>query len=184
MSDLREYLEAVLGTAKGWLTGGIGVDGHFKNGKYMFKEFLPRVYQWPADADRVERELIQEAHVSDVYLCPYVMQYAKRAKHDAVTRQLAHTDVDSGLLDLDRVHELGGFAVASGSPGNGHAYVRLSEPVTGPQHEALCRGLVARLQGDPGKVNDNDLLRPPGTYNHKLAAAGSDPAPVKWLVRP
>jgi hypothetical protein len=184
MSDLRDYLDAVLGATEGWLTGGIGVGGHFKNGKYTFKEFLPSFYQWPADADRVERELVREAYVSDVYLCPYVMRYAKRAKHDAVARQLAHTDVDSGLLDLDRVHQLGGFAVASGSPGNGHVYVRLSEPVTGPQHEVLCRGLVARLQGDPGKVNDNDLLRPPGTFNHKPAAAGGDAAPVEWLVRP
>jgi hypothetical protein len=155
-----------------------------KNGKYQFKEFLPRFYQWPADADRVERELLQEADVSDVYLCPYIMRYAKRAKHDAVARQLAHTDVDGGLLDLDQVRELGGFAVGSGTPGNGHAYVHLSEPVTGAQHEALCRGLVARLHGDPAKINDNDLLRPPGTFNHKPAATGGQPAPVEWLVRP
>jgi hypothetical protein len=43
-ADIRDYLDAVLGTAEGWLTGGIGVGGHFKNGKYAFKEFIPRFY--------------------------------------------------------------------------------------------------------------------------------------------
>jgi hypothetical protein len=186
VSDLRDYLDAVLGTTEGWLTGAFGIGGYFdENGKYKFKEFRPRFYPWPADADRVEREFLQEAYVSDVYLCPYVMRYAKRAKHDAVVRQLAHTDVDGALLDLDRVRELGGFAVGSGTPGHGHAYVRLSEPVTGSQHEALCRGLSAQLNGDPAKISDNDVLRPPGTFNHKPVALGGDAAaPVEWLVRP
>jgi hypothetical protein len=34
------------------------------------------------------------------------------------------------------------------------------------------------------KHSDNDLLRPPGTFNHKSAAAGDEPTPVVWLIKP
>jgi hypothetical protein len=50
-------------------------------------------------------------------------------------------------------------------------------------HRALCEGLRDYLGGD-NKIRDNDLLRPPGTLNHKPAAKGGEPAPVEWLVRP
>ena len=49
------------------------------------------------------------------------------------------------------------------------------------QHEALCRGLAATLGGDT-KYSDNDLLRPPGTWNYKSAVDGGDPTPVTALV--
>jgi hypothetical protein len=185
MSDLRDYLDITLGVAEGWLVGGIG-SGPYLNeaGKYKHKEWTPYFAEWPADADRAERELLRAAHVSDVYVCPYVMRYAKRAKGDAVTRQLVHADVDNGALDVDKVRALNGFAVASGTPGNGHVYVALTESVPLHQHEALCRGLGKFLGAVDAKIADNDVLRPPGTFNHKPTVTGGDPAPVEWIVRP
>ena len=61
-------------------------------------------------------------------------------------------------------------------------YVLLAWPVTPDQHEALCRGLAATLGGD-AKYSDNDLLRPPGTWNYKSAVDGGDPSPVIALWR-
>ncbi len=29
------------------------------------------------------------------------------------------------------------------------------------------------------KISDNDLLRPPGTFNYKPTVAGGEPAPVE-----
>ena len=57
----------------------------------------------------------------------------------------------------------------SGAAGHGHVYVPLDYPVTPVQHDILERGLVKRLGGDPGKISENDVLRPPGTFNHKAA---------------
>jgi putative DNA primase/helicase len=185
MNDLRDYLDTCLGKTEGWLTGAIGVGGYFDaNGKYTHKEWVPRFYAWPTDAKQAERELLCEAHLSDVYVCPYVMRYAKRAKGDAVARQLVHADVDNGRLDVDKVRAVNGFAVSSGSPGNGHAYVALTESVPLHHHEVLCRGLGKFLGAADSKIVDNDVLRPPGTFNHKPAATGGEPAPVEWLVRP
>ena len=58
-----------------------------------------------------------------------------------------HADVDHGHLDLDKVREIGGYAVGSGTPGNGQVYVDLADAITVPQHSALCRALGAYLGG-------------------------------------
>ena len=119
------------------------------------------------------------ARLGDVYVCPYLMHGRKRAKGDAASRKLVHSDVDDGRLDLAVVRELGGFAIGSGTPGNGHVYVLLTHVVMPAQHELLRKGLAAYLGGDMAKISDNDLLRPPGTFNFKPTVAGGKPAPVE-----
>jgi hypothetical protein len=110
------------------------------------------------------------------------MRYAARREGEAVTHQLVHNDVD-GDPNLDKVRAIGGFVVASGTPGHVHVYVPLTEPVPAHWHRALCEGLRDYLGGDD-KIADNDLLRPPGTLNHKQVPKGGEPVPVEWLVRP
>ena len=100
----------------------------------------------------------------------------------AVTHQLVHADVDGGL-NLDKVAALGGFVIASGGgPGRGRVYVPLREPVPHHWHRVLCEGLRDHLGGDH-KIRNNNLLRPPGTLNHKPTVHGGAPVPVTWRVR-
>jgi hypothetical protein len=117
-------------------------------------------------------------------VCPYLMWSDKRAKGAAVARPQVHADIDHGHLDGEKVRAIDGFAVASGTPGNGHVYVALTESVPAHWHRALCRGLGDYLGGADAKISENDVLRPPGTLNHKPTAAGGDPAVVTWLVPP
>lgn len=89
------------------------------------------------------------------------------------------------LLDIRKVSALpGDFSVGSGSPGNGHAHVKLAKSVPPHQHESLCRALGAHLGAVDSKISDNDVLRPPGTFNHKPTVRGGAPAEVTWLIRP
>jgi RepB DNA-primase from phage plasmid len=185
-NPLPEFLNACLGDTPGVLHIAIGYRGHF-NGtdRYEHDEWRGSHYAWPAEADQAVREMLAAAPESDVYVCPYLMHADKRAKGAAVARDHVHADVDAGLLDAEKVRALNGFAVASGTPGNGHAYVALTESVPARWHEALCRGLGAHLGAVDAKISDNDVLRPPGTFNHKSAAKdGAAPTPVKWLVGP
>lgn len=123
----------------------------------------------------------------DVFVCPYLHRPRGRAKGEALSRRHAHADID-GPVDLDLVRSVGGFIVASGSLADdgspqGHVYVRLSGEVTAAEHEALCLALGQEVGGDHhdrSKIADNDVLRPPGTLNHKT----TPPRPVTWLVRP
>jgi hypothetical protein len=76
-----------------------------------------------------------------------------------------HSDAD-GQVDTDKVEATeGAFAVASGSPGHAHVYVRLSESISCAGHDALGKALGAYAVGADAdcKFSDNDLLRPPGT---------------------
>lgn len=165
MSDLHEYFNAVYGDAVGRAHIAIGGGPHLTAaGKYSHKRWSEHHFAWPEEAGLVEREILRAAYESDVYACPYV---------------------DNGVLDLDKVRALHGFAVASGgTTGNGHAYVALAESVPQHWHRKLCRALGVYLGAVDHKIADNDLLRPPGTFNHKPTTAGGDPALVEWIVRP
>jgi hypothetical protein len=185
MSDIREYLDVCIGDTAGWLCAASGVPYLTKAGAIDHKDFTPRFFEWPNQADAAEQWLTTTAETRDTWLCPYVMRHAARRAGEAVVRTQIHTDIDHAHLDAEKVRELGGFAVASGRPGNGHVYVQLTETVPVEWHTALCRGLGDHFGGGE-KINDNDLLRPPGTFNHKipLLDPGADPAPVEWLVKP
>jgi hypothetical protein len=174
LADLRVYLDAVFGApAAGVLIVGTGRD----------RNHAETAFNWPEERRQAEAEILREASLTDVYVCPYLMRTPKRSKGYAVTRQLVHADVDGGL-DAGKVRALGGFAfaVASGTPGHGHVYVALNRPVSLEQHTALCRALGRHFGNADAKISDNDLLRPPGTLNHKPNDGG--PQPVSWLVYP
>ena len=115
-----------------------------------------------------------------MYVCPYLMWADKRTKGAAVEHRIIHSDYDDEL-DVTKVQAVHGFAVASGSPGHAHVYVPLSDVVTAPEHRMLCEGLRDYLGARDSKITDNDVLRPPGTFNHKPTG---EPAPVTWLVQP
>ena len=161
--DTRALLRNLLRRrTQGWLYVALGLDPYRdENGKYKHHKWIEVAFRWPAQADEAITYIEKTGALGDVYVCPYPMKEAKRAKGNAGQRVLIHADVDHEL-DEQKVAELGGFIVSSGSPGHGHVYIPLAWPVTPAQHEALCRGLAATLGGD-AKFSDNDLLRPPGT---------------------
>lgn len=119
-------------------------------------------------------------------MCTALMHGDKRAKGAAVSRDTLHADFDGGHGGHDRARLLGAAIVGSGTRGNWHAHIRLAHPVPAHHHAALQRALVTYLDADRAKINDNDLLRPPGTLNHKptVFTPGADPALVEWLVEP
>ncbi len=123
---------------------------------------------------------------NDVFCSPYLHEGARRAG-GATARRHCHADID-GALDLSKVRQLGGLAVASGSidaagDPHGHVYVRLSASVPADHHTGLCRALGQFVGGglwDSSKCADNDVLRPAGTLNLKHGHARL----VSWLIEP
>jgi hypothetical protein len=183
MSDFRDFLDACIGPTTGVLHVAVGYDMQLVNGKHKHRRWIETQFDWPSEADRAEREILREATTSDVYVCPNLMVGDKRAQGGAAARLNIKADID-GDFDLDKVREIGGFAVASGSLGHAHVYVPLAESVPAYRYTALCRALGGYLGNADSKISDNDVLRPPGTYNHKPTVTGLAPASVRWLVRP
>jgi P4 family phage/plasmid primase-like protien len=186
-SPARLFCNTVFGDRVGVVHLAQGIDPYVTDsGKYEFKHWVPSTYEWPAEAARLEQDIARAALDVDVYIDPYLMHDKQRTPGATVARPLLHADVDGGGLDLDKVREIGGFVVASGSEGNGHVYVLLSRSVPAHWHKILERVLVAYLGADPSKITTNDVLRPPGTLNYKptVFMPGSDPAPVEFLIEP
>ncbi len=188
VDDLRLYLDTLFSYegASGFLHFAIGHDPYLsEKGKYKHRKWEPRNFRWPDVDGDAERVMLSAATHSDVYVCPYLMGGTSRAKHCSVSRPHVHCDVDGGALDLDKVRAMNGWAIGSGTPGNGHVYVLLSRSVSFEHHEQLCRALGEHLgTEDSSKISDNDTLRPPGTLSFKPTVYGEPPAPVTWLVRP
>ena len=183
VSHILDYFNACFDDTTGRLHIAVGQEPYLHNDKYKFKKFIQSHFAYPDEADHAAREILREATLYDVYVCPYLMWANKRAQGAAVNHILVHADVDNGRLDLDKVRTLGGFAIGSGTPGNGHVYVPLSASVTQPQHRQLCQALRKYFDAADAKISDNDLLRPPGTWNYKPTLAGGEPAPVGWAGR-
>jgi len=180
MDDLATFLNATLGDTEGQLHTAIGIGPHTDaTGRHKHRRWTERRYPWPAQRDRAVADLLAAAEDSDVYACPYPMVGDKRAQGAAAARRIAHADVD-GDLDVDKARRLGAIVVGSGTPGHGHGYVALTESVPAVWHRELCRALGAYLGDADAKISDNDVLRPPGTLNHKRGQE----RPVVWLIRP
>jgi hypothetical protein len=185
VNDTRLYLNSVFCDDRGTAFVAIGSGPYLSDkGKYKHKSWVEIPFDWPGEADLVESEILRAAIDSDVYICPYLMRGKTRTRGAAVSHRLAHADVDDGLADPEKVCAIDGFAVSSGSPKNGHVYVALTESVPLLWHEALCRGLGQHCGATDAKISDNDILRPPGTWNHKPTVTGGSAVPVEWLVRP
>ncbi|MBX7451932.1 AAA family ATPase [Mycolicibacterium sp. 3033] len=194
LDDLVAYLDVVFGDGIGYASVALGMTPRVtESGSYQTDlASNQQVFEWPFDAEKA-LEWMSGADC-DVFVCPYLLTGTKRTKgaSEASSRLHVHADVDfkgDGALEVDAVKLIpGAIAVESGSPGNAHVYVLLTESVSLPNHERLCRALGARCgTKDTSKVSDNDLLRPPGTCNYKptvMDGGGRPPSPVRWLVRP
>lgn len=61
----------------------------------------------------------------------------------------------------------------------------LTESIPAHWHETLCLGLKAFMGATDPKISDNDLLRPPGSVNHKSPLFRTGPATAAtFLIRP
>lgn len=185
IDPILEYFDACFGDGVGKLHIATGWGGHLgEKGKYEHDKWIPTHFDYPAERDRAARELLQSSAAgADTYVCPYLMHGDKRHKAGAVARLVLHADVDTDF-DLDKIRAIGGCAIISGTPGHVHVYVQLAAGIPNHHHTALERALVAYLGGDPAKISDNDVLRPPETLNYKPTVEGKDPASVMWLLHP
>jgi hypothetical protein len=187
VADLIDYFEACgFGDQSGWLVIRWGREPYLdKNGNYKHGDSAEFALRWPDEAEETLPLILKMADSGDVYVCPYLRQTeGERKKGDAVSLWLVHCDVDVHV-DPAVVQDLGGFAISSGTPGHAHVYVALTRPVIVAHHEVLAKGMIHHLGADKGKWSDNDVLRPPGTFNYKPTVFDNlPPAQVTWLVRP
>jgi putative DNA primase/helicase len=189
--DLRLWIDTVYGGSEGgFIHYAIGKPAvAWDTGKYYLQRRTELAMLWPDDAE-ILHEAIQHVVAAglDVQVCPYPMSSRKtRGKGESWKRTVVHTDID-GDADAEKVSAIGGFAVASGTPGHAHVYVPLTRSVDLDHHERLCQALGEYMgDADPSKGNDNDMLSVPYGFNLKptvMNGGGKSPLPRGWMVRP
>lgn len=185
--SIAQFIDTCFTDDAGWLHIASGIARLKDDGiKVDHRGFTPERFDMSVPGNREEavQRIATLAPTHDVWMAPYPLSGEKRHEETAVSLRRVHTDVDGGGLDLGKVEALGAWFVESGSVGNGHVYVEVDRELTYAEHQGLCRALAAHLGGD-SKYRDNDLLRIPGTFNHKSAARGEgDPRPTRFGIEP
>jgi hypothetical protein len=137
--------------------------------------FTQTKFEWPAQADEMVRAIQMADYEGDVWFTVHLSNDPKsKSKGSSIERLRIHADIDRDLNTEDRqkIAQLGAWTVKSGSAGHAHVYIELDRNVTLEEYELLQRGLIKFLDADKSKICDNDLLRIPGTNNHKPEPKG------------
>lgn len=116
---------------------------------------IPSALAWVAGEVGEERELYQCSHLTTRW---------RRRKEDAAPLASLYVDLDSGQLPPTIPPPT---VIIQSSPGRLQCYWRLTTPVPPAEGEASNRRLAAATGADPSGWDLSQLLRIPGTRNHK-----------------
>jgi len=135
-------------------------------------------YEWPSEKLRLQSHITQTS--GDVYISPAVYK-DKRAVKDSIKRvQTVWVDFD-GLEKIDFKNiDVPTLLVQTSYDTKVHCYWRV-EPANQANIEDVNRRLTYHLDADNGGWDSTQLLRPPGTINHKnglpVKLVATDPKP-------
>lgn len=153
----------------------------------LFQKNKPTGRKWfrcPDDLDQVTENFIRKNSLAgDVYFTPALFHAQKRTLEFCVGSAVAWVDLDApqrtdGDAPRPSVLPAAGLVVASGSPGRSHRYWRSQSFLeAGPDLGPTNRKLAQIFGADKSGVDPTQLLRLPGSLNHKW----NPPRPVEIL---
>lgn len=160
--DLGDFLDFLYSNQEGYVyVATKEAEGTFT------QEFFP----WPTGRDEIKRALIGAAGNKDVYVAPALFseptnsQKANVKGSHVVWAEFDGTAPDSGALGDVPAPSL---VVRSSEEGHEHWYWNLGEFISDTKFiERVNRGLTYQLGADTSGWDSNQILRPPGTFNHK-----------------
>lgn len=150
-----------------------------------FDSTRERIFEYPRQAAEMASAASELAAGADVYYCTTLRSTASRklVESECVAAVWIHADVD-GRVELapDLLPEA--YIVGSGTPGHGHVYLKVTEALSANEFRQLGRGLRDHLRAAgldvDNKVAANDILRIPGTLNHKTDPATDVAVILEW----
>lgn len=160
-AGLTAYLDVITGRGEG--EGWIEVRRRYAGG--MRTRFFPA----RGSHRHLERHLDRHGTTHDVYVgC--ALRKAQRGDRDHVGQVWtlwAECDGPRSRRGLDAFVSPPSLLIASGTPGNVHAYWALADAIDADTAESANRRLATAVGGDPVCYDAARILRPPGTRNHK-----------------
>jgi energy-coupling factor transporter ATP-binding protein EcfA2 len=165
-TDLHQFLDYVFGgDQEGYFALSL-----FKGGKPVQEQFI----EWPGGRNRVTAKRLHDiSREGDVYFTPALFSSKNRLSTSAIGSWVAWVDYDGGQGSVTTLPQdalslpPAGLVVASGTPGRSHRYWRSDAFLGASRAEHLSRGLAINSGSDMSGFDIAQLLRVPGTFNHK-----------------
>lgn len=131
-------------------------------------EFFQSFFTWPVDRQFVIDHIIDQGAGRDVYIAPALFTGPAAHKDTFKCSNVLWTEFDgnfpSNWGDIPKPT----LQVQSSDETHQHCYWRVDEPITDYlEIEALNRNLTYKLDADASSWDCTQVLRPPGTQNHK-----------------
>ncbi len=124
-----------------------------------------RYYAWPSEAAQAGQHVADAtAAGQEVYACAHLLTKQKRIKANAAPVSVLWVDHDQEGWPNDAPRPA---AIVESSPGRWQVYIRLTEAIEPARAELLNKRLTAMVGADPSGYDLTQLLRVPGTVNHK-----------------
>lgn len=152
--------------------GFVGLFSGFRSapGEKILDATRSSFFRYPDECHEVrEWMLTEDGRGREVYFCAHLLGARRRIKDNA-------SPLSALYVDGDGAKPIGPStpaptAVVESSPGREQFYWRLSRLVAPKVGESLNRRLALAMGGDRSGWDLTQLLRPPGTHNHKYSDA-------------
>ncbi len=141
---------------------------------YSHHAFRQRFYEYPSQLDELCHDAVDLSGTQDIWLCPMLRRDRARKKSNGLGGQHGWADVD-GPWTPERARVLSesatpGTALVDSGTGH-HVYLKVENWSSVESIVRLNLALRGALDGDAKHQNES-LLRPPGTLNHKPRVFG------------
>jgi hypothetical protein len=156
-------LAHVFGGQRGFIAGFSGLRG-IAGGNYL-DTTRSTYFRYPDERRQAEAWFCDEDEKGrEVYVCAHLLKARRRIKANATLLSTLYVDGDGAHVPPDVPSPT---AVIESSPGREQFYLRLTRPVVPEVGESLNRRLALAMGADRSGWDLTQLLRPPGTHNHK-----------------
>src|SRR5271166_4096826 len=141
-----------------------------QGGGFVFLSLRTDDHSWRDMAFRygVDEIDLPDPRLGDVYFCPNLFSRPRRRKELVLPSCWLYADLDT-VIPVRTAAELSPTVAWETSPGRYQAMWQLDGHLDPAQHEILNRKLTYALGADKGGWDLTQVLRVPGTINHKYA---------------
>jgi len=161
VDDLPKFLDLIFGDSDGYVYAAV---------KELSGKFSQHYFKWPDSKGDVEFLADNAKDKGEVYFCPSIFKSPSGQKADVLGSRVAWVDFDYGVPETYGEIPRPNIVVRTSGSDHIHAYWNLNTFQEPNAVEELNRRLAYNFEADTSGWDCNQLLRLPGTRNHKRGA--------------
>ncbi|CAA9444729.1 MAG: hypothetical protein AVDCRST_MAG28-585 [uncultured Rubrobacteraceae bacterium] len=166
-TEVTRFWRHLFGGQKAQLMVWTGIRA--EDGSIPKETIRSNVFNYPSAAESAATWGLEKSREGrEVYFCVHLLTKPKRIKENASAVRSLWGDLDGAEVPNGKLKPT---AVVESSPGRFHCYWRLTDEIPPETAEDLSKRIAAVINADPSGFDLTQLLRVPGTKNHKYEGA-------------